>query len=55
MDKFNWDIEKALKYATVNSASVCEHFGAQEGFLKFDEIEEKINTNKDFKVKKISV
>ena len=55
VDKFNWDIEKALKYATVNSASVCEHFGAQEGFLKFDEIEEKINTNKDFKVKKISV
>lgn len=55
VDKFNWDIEKALKYATVNSASVCEHFGAQEGFLKFDEIEEKINTNKDFKIKKISV
>lgn len=55
VDKFNWDIEKALKYATVNSASVCEHFGAQEGFLKFDEIEEKINTNKNFKVKKISV
>ncbi len=55
VDKFNWDIEKALKYATVNSASVCEHFGAQEGFLKFDEIEEKINANKDFKVKKISV
>ena len=55
MDKFNWDIEKALKYATVNSASVCEHFGAQEGFLKFGEIEEKINANKDFKVKKISV
>ena len=55
VDKFNWDIEKALKYATVNSASVCEHFGAQEGFLKFDEIEEKINANKDFKIKKISV
>ena len=55
VDKFNWDIEKALKYATVNSASVCEHFGAQEGFLKFGEIEEKINANKDFKVKKISV
>ncbi len=55
VDRFNWDIEKALKYATVNSASVCEHFGAQEGFLKFGEIEEKINANKDFKVKKISV
>ena len=51
MDKYNWDIEKALKYATVNSASVCTHFGAQEGFLTFDEIEEKIKQAPDFKVK----
>ena len=51
MDKYNWDIEKALKYATINSASVCTHFGAQEGFLTFDEIEEKIKNAPDFKVK----
>lgn len=51
MDKYNWDIEKALKYATINSASVCTHFGAQEGFLTFDEIEEKIKKTPDFKVK----
>lgn len=51
MDKYNWDIEKALKYATVNSASVCTHFGAQEGFLTFNEIEEKIKQAPDFKVK----
>ena len=51
MDKYNWDIEKALKYATINSASVCTHFGAQEGFLTFDEIEEKIKKAPDFKVK----
>lgn len=53
MDKFNWDIEKSLKYASVNSASVCTNFGAQEGFLTFDEIEKKLSTKTDFIVKKI--
>mgnify|MGYP006374721047 CR=1 FL=1 len=53
MDKFGWDIEKSLKYASVNSASVCTHFGAQEGFLKFEEIEEKLKQEKDFRVIKI--
>ena len=51
MDKFNWDIEKSLKYASVNSASVCTHFGAQEGFLTFNKIEERLKQEKDFKVK----
>ncbi len=55
MDKFNWDIEKALKYASVNSASVCTNFGAQEGFLTFEEIEEKLKEVPDFKVKTICV
>ena len=55
MDKFDWNIEKSLKYASINSASVCTHFGAQEGFLKFEEIEEKIKLNPDFKVKTIKV
>ena len=55
IDKFNWDIEKALKYASVNSASVCTHFGAQEGFLSFDEIEERLQQEPDFQVKKICV
>lgn len=55
IDKFNWDIEKALKYGTINSASVCEHFGAQEGFLKFDEIEKRVQNSPDFKVKVIKV
>ena len=50
MDKFNWDIEKSLKFASINSASVCTHFGAQEGFLTFDEIQEKLNSAPDFKV-----
>ena len=55
IDKFNWDIEKSLKYASVNSASVCTNFGAQEGFLTFDEIEEKLKKAPDFKVKTICV
>lgn len=55
IDKFNKDIVKALKYGTINSASVCEHFGAQEGFLTFDEIEEKLKASKDFEVKVIDV
>ena len=55
IDKFGGDIEKALKYASVNSASVCSHFGAQEGFLKFDEIEEKLSQSPDFKVETTEV
>ena len=55
MDKFNWDIEKSLKYASVNSASVCTNFGAQEGFLTFEEIEEKLKKEPDFKVRTICV
>ena len=55
MDKFNNDIEKALLYASINSASICGHFGAQEGFLTFEEIEEKLKEKPDFKVKTICV
>lgn len=54
LDKFN-DITKALKYASVNSASVCSHFGAQEGFLRFDEIEEKLASSPDFEVKTVEM
>ena len=50
MEKTNWDIEKSLKYASVNSASVVEHFGAQSGFLTFDEIEKRLKKYPDFKV-----
>lgn len=47
------DIEKALKYASVNAASVVENFGAQKGFLTFDEIAEKLEKNPEFVVKVI--
>lgn len=45
------DIEKALKFASVNAASVVEHFGAQKGFLTFDEISARLNQHPEFIVK----
>ncbi len=50
LEKNDWNIEKSLAYASVNSASVVEHFGAQAGLLTFDEIKEKLKQNPDFKV-----
>ena len=54
-DKYDKDIIKALKYASVNSASVCSHFGAQDGFLKFEEIEEKLSNTPDFEVTTVEI
>lgn len=45
-----WDIEKSLMIASVNAASVVSNFGAQEGFLTFAQIEEKLKSTPDFKV-----
>lgn len=50
IDKFNGDIEKALLFGSINSASICEHFGAQDGFLSFAELEEKLKAKPDYKV-----
>lgn len=47
----NGDIEKALKYASVNAASIVEHFGAQKGFLKFKEIQKRLDEHPEFAVK----
>ncbi len=47
------DISKALKYASVNAASVVENFGAQKGFLSFDEIEKRLKSHPEFIVKVI--
>lgn len=47
------NIEKALKYASVQAASVVENFGAQSGFLNFEEIDRRIKANPYFKVEKI--
>lgn len=50
MEKFDMDVKKALECASVNAAAVVEVFGAQEGFLTFDEIEHKLKSAPDFKV-----
>lgn len=50
LEKTNWDIEMSLKYASVNAASVVSNFGAQEGFLTFEQIDNKLVQNPDFKV-----
>ncbi len=50
MMKTNWNIEKSLMYASVNAASVVENFGAQSGFLTFEEIENRLSRHPEFKV-----
>ncbi|MBQ9245588.1 carbohydrate kinase family protein [bacterium] len=50
LEKTKNNIEKSLQYASVNAASVVEHFGAQSGFLSFDEIEKRLKKNPQFKV-----
>lgn len=55
IDKFDWNIGLALQYASINSASVCTNFGAQEGFLTFDEMEKRLKEHPCFTVKKIKV
>ena len=48
--KTGGDIVQSLKNASVVAASVVEHFGAQGGFMSFDEIQKRLDTNPDFKV-----
>lgn len=50
IDKTNWDIEKSLKMASINSASVIESFSAQDGLLTFKEIEKRLKQNPDYKI-----
>lgn len=48
MLRTNSDVGKSLMYSAVNSASVVSHFGASEGFLTFEEIEQRLAANPDF-------
>ncbi|GBF23354.1 ribokinase [Candidatus Gastranaerophilus sp. (ex Termes propinquus)] len=50
MEKFGDDIEKSLKYASVSAASVVEYYGAQEGFLTFEQIEKRLVGHPDYKI-----
>lgn len=51
LDRTGFDIGKALMYAAVNSASIVSHFGASEGFLTFDQIEQRLKNTPEFKYK----
>lgn len=54
IEKFN-DVSKALEYASVNAASIVSHFGAQDGFLTFEEMEKRLNLEPNFCCEKISI
>ena len=45
------DIGKSLMYASVNSAGVVSNFGATQGLLTFEEIEQKLKENPDYTCK----
>lgn len=53
IEKYGEDTTKALAYASVNAAAVIEKFGAQEGFLNFEEIEKRLSEHPEYKVKKV--
>ncbi len=50
MERFEGDISKSIKYASVNSAACVEVFGAQEGLIPFDKTEEKLRANGGYKI-----
>ena len=49
----NWNVEKSLMLASVNAASVVSNFGAQEGFLSFEEMEQRLKNAPTFRVEVI--
>lgn len=53
LGRVNNDIGKALMYASVNSAGAVSEFGATQGLLTFEQIEEKLKTNPSYKYKKV--
>ena len=48
LSRTSLDIGKSLMYASVNSGSVVSKFGATEGLLTFEQIEEKLSQNPDY-------
>ena len=50
MIKYKKNIEKSLKLASINSASVVQSFGAQSGLKTFEELEKIYKENRDYKV-----
>lgn len=48
LGKTKIDIGKALMYASVNSAGVVSQFGATQGLLTFEQIEQKLKENPEY-------
>jgi len=48
--KYDWNIEKAIKLASVNAAQIIQNFGAQSGLKNFSDLEDILNKNSDFKI-----
>ncbi len=55
MDRYNIDIAKSLVAASINSAGVVSEFGATQGLLTFDQIEDKMSQNPDYKTVSVKV
>ncbi len=55
LEKYDWFIDKALKYASINSASVIESFGAQTGLKNFDDLENSLSATPDFDILKKTI
>ena len=53
--KYSWDIEKSIKLASINAASIVQHFGAQDGLKNFDELNKILDDNKDFNIIKMEL
>jgi len=51
--KTNNDIGKSLMFASVNSAGVVSEFGATQGLLTFNEIEEKLQNHPEYTYKTV--
>lgn len=48
--KYDWDIEKALSLASINSSAIIQSFGAQNGLKSFDELESILDKKKKYKI-----
>jgi ribokinase len=53
--KYDWDIENALKLASINAAEVIQSFGAHVGIKNFDELEKIALKNPDYAIMKKSL
>ena len=49
LKRTNSDVGTSLMYASVNSSGVVSEFGATQGLLTFDEIEEKLKASPEYK------